>query len=70
MFPYEQKHAYTLAATGIKFKGGEFSSRESAKREMYAFIDKKGLQVINKYDDHHFKTYICTNGVKFYINRI
>lgn len=63
-------HWYTLAATGIRFKDKEFSSRQVAEEAMYKFIDKNHLKVNEIYDDKHFKTYICNNGIRFYINRI
>ena len=63
-------HWYTLAATGIKFKDKEFSSRQSAEDAMYKFIDKNHLKVNKIYDDKHYKTYICNDGIRFYINRI
>ena len=64
------KHSYTLAATGIKFKDRQYFSRQQAKEDMYKFMNKHGLQIINVYDDKHFKTYICQNNIRFYINRM
>ena len=64
------EHQYTLAATGLKMNSYTFDSREKARRVMYEIMDKNNLHVVNKYDDHHFKTYICNNGVRFYINRV
>ena len=63
-------HLYTLDATGFKMKSKIFLSRQEAKAEMYRLIDKNGLQIVKKYDDNHFKTYICSNDARFYINRI
>lgn len=63
-------HRYSLAATGIRFKDKEFCSRRNAEREMYKFIDHQGLRIVEVWDDHHYKTYLCDNGVRFYINRI
>ena len=70
MNTYERKHMYTLAATGIKFRGGTFNSRQIAENVMYDYIDKHGLHVNEVWDDKHFKTYCCNNGIKFYVNRI
>lgn len=72
MFDYLNwgKHIYTLAATGIKFKSGEYSSRRLAESEMYRYIHKNGLIIKEVYDDKHFKTYVCQDGIKFYINRV
>ena len=63
-------HRYSLAATGIHFRDREFGSRQIAEREMYEFINKKGLHIVEVWDDHHYKTYLCNNGIRFYINRI
>ena len=70
ILPIVGEHQYTLAATGIKIGSYIFDSREKARKVMYEIIDKNNLHVIKKYDDKHFKTYICNNGVRFYINRI
>ena len=63
-------HIYTLAATGIKFKDCMYSSRQVAEHDMHKFMRKHGLMVQEVYDDRHFKTYVCQDGVKFYINRM
>ena len=63
-------HRYTLASTGIKTRSQEFCSRVAAERVMHETMQQYGLHIIDMYDDHHFKTYICNNGVRFYINRI
>ncbi len=63
-------HLYTLASTGFKMRSKVFSSRQEAREEMYRIIDKNGMHVVEKYDDNHFKTYICNNAARFYINRI
>ena len=64
------KHRYSLAATGIKFKDREFLSRQVAEQELYRVLDKNHLYIKKIYDDKHYKTYICSNGVRFYINRV
>ena len=72
MFDYLSwgKHIYTLAATGIKFKSSEYTSRKNAEIEMYKFMNKNGLRILEVYDDKHYKTYVCQDGIKFYINRM
>lgn len=73
MFDYLTRgtnHWYTLAATGIKFKDKSFSSRNVAEENMYKFINKNHFKINKIYDDKHYKTYICDNGVRFYINRV
>lgn len=64
------KHRYTLAATGIKFRGGEYFSRQIAEHDMHRFMGKHGLSIQEVYDDKHYKTYVCQDGIKFYINRM
>ena len=61
-------HLYTLAATGYKMRSMLFSSREDAKKAMYRIIDNHSMHVVKKYDDNHFKTYICDNDARFYLN--
>lgn len=68
--PLCAKHWYTLAATGIKFKSREFSSRQVAEEEMHKFLNKNHLKIKEVWDDNHYKTYVCNYGIKFYINRI
>ena len=63
-------HLYTLASTGFKMRSKVFSSRQEAREAMYHVIDKNGMHVVEKYDDNHFKTYICDNDARFYINRV
>jgi len=72
MFDYLNSgtHWYTLAATGIKFKDKSFGSRQVAEDTMYKFINKNHLKVNEVWDDKHFKTYICNDGIRFYINRV
>lgn len=70
LFSTSSKHLYTLAATGIKFDSRTFSSRQVAESYMYSYIDKHGIQINEIWDDKHYKTYCCKDGIKFYINRI
>lgn len=62
-------HKYTLDATGMKIKTEIFYSRANAEEQMYKIINKKGLKLVEIYNDKHYKTYICSNGVRFYIHR-
>ena len=64
-----RKHRYSFAATGIKIPSKEFENREEAKDNLYREVSKHKLHIIKIYDDKHDKTYVCDNGVKFYINR-
>lgn len=63
------QHMYSLAATGLKLKSKYYVSRELAKQEMYKVMAKHHLVINKVYDDKHYKTYICNDGVRFYINR-
>ncbi len=73
MFDYAfsgyQSHTYSLAATGMKIKPMTFGTRDQANKEMYKICSKNGLHIEEVWDDHHDKTYICNNGVRFYIQR-
>lgn len=64
------EHRYSLAATGIKFKDQDFNSRLLAEKAMYKALKKNNLHINEVYDDKHFKTYLCNNGIRFYIGRI
>lgn len=65
------QHTYTLAATGLKkFRGKNFSTRCEATEAMYRELGKQNLSINKIYDDKHYKTYICSKGVVFYINRV
>ncbi len=67
---YYTEHVYTVASTDKHFKDTWCGSRQTARALMYKYIDKKGLRVVKKYDDTHFKTYICDDGTRFFINRV
>ena len=70
ILPIMGEHLYTLAATGLKIRSGLYTSRESANRDMYEIISKNHLHIVKQYNDKHFRTYICDNGVRFYVNRV
>ena len=63
------EHSYTLNATGIKMKERVFSNRYDANKAMYNFMGKHNLCLEKVYDDKHCKTYVCNNGVRFYVCR-
>lgn len=69
MTPCFGKHRYTLAATGIPFRSMDFDSRQAAESAMYGMMDRRGLRALEVYDDKHDKTYVCANGIRFYITR-
>lgn len=63
-------HAYSFATVGLKKHYDKmFSSRQAANEYMYDLCSKFGLHIVKIWDDHHDKTYICDNGVTFYIQR-
>lgn len=64
------RHIYSLAATGLHTKSRDFTSRLDAEHAMHKLMHKYGLHIVDMYDDKHFKTYICNEGIRFYINRI
>ena len=70
MFLNMDSRLYTLASTDKRFKDRMCGSREAAKRIMFNYTDKHGLQLVEKYDDNHFKTYIFDDGTRFFINRV
>ena len=64
-------HRYTLASTGLERNIDKiYCSRNEATSKMYSLCNKYGLRVVEVYDDKHEKTYICNNGVRFYIHRM
>ena len=68
----ERKHIYTFAVIGMKRSRHDriFMSRSSAIKYMHKLANKYNLKLIKMYDDKHFKTYIYTDGVKMFINRV
>lgn len=69
----EQKHYYTFAVLGLghdrKFDR-TFNTREAANDYMHKLMHKYGIKLIEVWDDKHFKTYKCSNNVRFFINRV
>lgn len=63
-------HYYTFAATGIRVREKTFVRRDLANAYMYKIMNKYGLTLETVWDDNHDKTYICNNGVRFYIHRV
>ena len=47
-----------------------YGSRSAAESRMYEICDKYNLQIVKVYPDKHFKTYICSSGATFHINRM
>lgn len=72
LFFTENGHQYTLASSGLGRKNLDkvYGNREIATQKMYSVCKKLGLQIVEVYDDKHDKTYICNNGVRFYIHRM
>lgn len=60
---------YTFACEGLKVKERDFASRQEANKYMYNLMSKYSLKLKEVYNDKHHKTYICDNGIKFYIQR-
>lgn len=66
---WTSSHNYSLAVTGLKVKSKVFSTREEANQMMYKIMAKYHLTLQKVFDDNHDKTYVCDNGVRFYIQR-
>lgn len=67
---YQPRHTYSVVVTDSNHRYcRSFSSRENAKLKMYALCRKWGVQVVKVWDDNHDKTYICSDGSQFHINR-
>lgn len=64
------KHNYSFACSGMKVASKEFSTRDSATKYMYKICSKYNLVVRKVYRDNHDITYVCDNGIKFYIQRV
>lgn len=65
------EHLYSLVSENGPRKVDEiYSSREAANNAMYAICNKYRLQITKVWDDGHYKTYICSNGAKFFVSRV
>ena len=72
MFIFEgiNQHNYSCAIVGLPKKYNRtFATRSAANQYMYNLCNKFGLQVKEVWNDNHDKTYHCTKGVTFYIQR-
>lgn len=63
------RNQYTFACVGLNVKEKDFPSRHEANQYMFNLIGKHGLRVEKVYDDKHHKTYVCNNGIRFFIQR-
>ena len=69
MFDFET-NTYSLAVIGLSKKHNRtFSTRNAANEYMYKLCSKYNLSIEEVWDDNHDKTYLCTKGVTFYIQR-
>ena len=67
---YLPEHKYSLASIGLKKNVSKiFGSRQAANSYMYNICAKYHLHIKDIWDDKHDKTYVCENGVKFFIQR-
>ena len=66
------KHAYVLEGVGVHDKSFEktYFNRDSAEKEMYRLMDKYATKAVEVFEDNHDKTYVCDNGMTFYISRL
>lgn len=71
MYFLDNSHNYSFAVIGLgKCRSRVFPTRVAANEYMYKLCHKHGLAVEEVWDDNHDKTYICTKGVTFYIQRV
>jgi len=69
--PYSNsKHLYSVASTGIKTRSKTFTTRRLAEEYMYKQMNAHHLYEIEKWNDGHYQTFVCNDGVKFYVNRV
>jgi len=62
-------YSFVFLRPGKRTVGNTFASRNLANEEMYKMIKKYDLKVSKVYEDHHDKTYICSDGSSFVIDR-
>ena len=66
-----EAHSYSCAVIGLSKRHNKmFPTREAANAYMYKLCKKYGLVIDEVWDDKHDKTYHCTHGVTFYIQRV
>lgn len=63
------KHHYTVAILKDGLICKQYFSRKAATSYMYDYMSKHRLAMTKVWDDNHDKTYFCTNGYEFHINR-
>lgn len=63
-------HRYSFATNTNSIKEEVFLTRQAANDYMYEVAQKNNLVIDHVLDDNHDKTYVCTNGVRFYIQRL
>lgn len=66
---FEDKYSFVFD-NKKKLLSKYFTTREEATEYMYDVCGKYGLKISKVYDDKHNKTYICSNGYKFFIQRV
>ena len=67
---YINPHNYSCTVIGLSKRHNKiFLTRQAANEYMYKLCYKYGLTVKEVWDDNHDKTYHCTKGVTFYIQR-
>ena len=70
-FEATSSHRYELnLSQGPRKLDEVYWTRSAAESRMYELCGKYDLQIVKVYPDKHFKTYICSNGATFHINRM
>ena len=71
IYSWTGNHRYSLVLIGAgKTVSKMFNSRHDANQAMYKLMGKHKLSLEEVHNDNHDKTYICSNGAEFHINRV
>lgn len=64
-----RRYSFALVRPGKRTLQREFYSRHAANQFMYDRCARLNIKIIETWDDNHDKTYICSDGSSFYIQR-
>lgn len=65
----DTKIFYHCSAYGVKYRQKSYNTEEKAKYKVYKAINKKGLTLKEIYKDEKTTTFVCGNGVRFFIQK-
>ncbi len=63
------KTYYHCSAYGTKYKQKSYNTEEKAKYKIYKAVNKNGLIVKEIYKDELTTTFVCGDGVRFFIQK-